>query len=49
MAAVLQETRDQQEAYDYVHSNFGNQDLIMGEVFQPKITISGDTVLNLIK
>ena len=37
MAVVLQETRDQQEAYDYVHSNLGNQDLIMGEVFQPKV------------
>ena len=38
MGGVFQEMLVQQEAYDYVHGNFGQNNKIVGEVFLPKPT-----------
>ena len=35
MAIALQEIHLHQEALDYVHSNLGANETLMGEVFQP--------------
>ena len=41
MAVSLQDTRVQQEAYDYMHTNMGNRSVVMSQVFQPRPTTPG--------